>query len=1019
MKLAHRISAGILVLTQLVGVTSAAHATGIETFAQGSGSAYTVTIPAAVEFGTLSRTESSVCDYQIGVEIGEGVTGSVTLAAAEDGTVAQEGGAGSIPFKNSLGTQAVALNQSVDGSLSIQAADVQKAPPGKYSGTVQFEISYARDVEVTYQYKGTAKVTQFGKYDVNVIVTAVKNVITGVSISGDGYGGTYADANRARMDKIIAALAEAWNGMRIDDAEAVYGVPEVQVDAVSGATYSAKGARDAVMNALSLTHEEEPVTVPKEVPSPGTYNIPVAYYSDVVYHSLVKDDRTEEATLVVDEQGNMLLTIPLYSGTAKEPLYTMGFDGYFENNDLSDSIVAVGEEDVTMADTDFADENFSEERQIVSGVTFPLTGELAAIYHTQTYLYVPAMKKLNGEINGVKFENGMFHVTCFAKLYWDELEDQVATPVITPNGGTFTSTQAVSISCQTAGATVYYTTNGTQPTTSSTRYTDAFTLSDTSTVRAVAVKEGLQNSHIASTTFTKKADPVVPPEDEVDVSKNGHYKVPIGLWHETKEQTSMGDAAFKNNRYAVVTTKNGKYTIEFATNPIEIGDIVAGIGSIYSADGRMDEVEATYAQLPSGKNYIQTCTFTTDDLYKSFMVTMTVPDSPMVGEYEARLILEWDEAEETDEDLDPDDTSGSGKMPGTEETQATDDLEVITSGESLAVSDLEKLIKDEKVLLIENEEDKASAQLDGKALEVIAEEAGTADVTMEIGKADTDTLTDAQREIVGGQDAYELQISADEKAISDLKDGTVTITLPYILKDGENAECLIVWCVDENGDVKSYACAYHASEKTVTFQADRVGLYLVVYDEDLVWENPFTDVEGGTWYYDGVCYAVQNGLFKGTSETTFSPDTQMTRGMLVTVLYRLAGEPEVSGGSDFADVLENAYDTHAVMWAQSSEIAKGYGNGLFGVEDVITREQMATILFRYAEKQGFDVSQTRGLEDFTDQALVGDYAVEAMEWAVGTGLIVGTSESTLSPLGSASRAQVATVLMRLADKFSQ
>lgn len=181
---------------------------------------------------------------------------------------------------------------------------------------------------------------------------------------------------------------------------------------------------------------------------------------------------------------------------------------------------------------------------------------------------------------------------------------------------------------------------------------------------------------------------------------------------------------------------------------------------------------------------------------------------------------------------------------------------------------------------------------------------------------------------------------------------------------------------------------------------------------------PFVDVPSGSWYEDAVWYVYENGLMAGTSDTTFAPDITTSRSMIVTILYRLEGTPAVSGASGFTDVADGQYYTDAVAWAAANNIVGGYGNGLFGPDDTITREQMAAILYRYAQYKGYDVTASADLSGYSDAAQVNSYALAALQWANAEGLVNGTSDTTLTPGGSATRAQVAVILMRFCENIA-
>ena len=177
---------------------------------------------------------------------------------------------------------------------------------------------------------------------------------------------------------------------------------------------------------------------------------------------------------------------------------------------------------------------------------------------------------------------------------------------------------------------------------------------------------------------------------------------------------------------------------------------------------------------------------------------------------------------------------------------------------------------------------------------------------------------------------------------------------------------------------------------------------------------PFVDVPDGAWYEDAVSDVYEKDIMLGISEDRFGPELTTTRAMIVTILYRMEGAPAVTGASVFPDVPADTWYTDAVIWGASNGIVEGYGNGTFGPEDNITREQMATIFHRYAKYKGYDVTGSQDLTGYTDAGQVGSWALPAMEWAVDSGLLTGTSDTTLAPAAFATRAQVATVFMRFA-----
>ena len=180
---------------------------------------------------------------------------------------------------------------------------------------------------------------------------------------------------------------------------------------------------------------------------------------------------------------------------------------------------------------------------------------------------------------------------------------------------------------------------------------------------------------------------------------------------------------------------------------------------------------------------------------------------------------------------------------------------------------------------------------------------------------------------------------------------------------------------------------------------------------------PFTDTDRNAWYHDGVHYCVEQGLMSGYGNGIFGPNNSLSRGMLVQILYNLEDQPTTSGKGVFEDVPDDAWYSDAVNWAASMGIVEGYGNGMYGPDDSILREQLAAILYRYAQYKGYDVSvgEDTNLLSYTDASKISEYAIPAMQWACGTGVIHGVTTSTLVPEGTATRAQAATMLMRFAD----
>lgn len=173
---------------------------------------------------------------------------------------------------------------------------------------------------------------------------------------------------------------------------------------------------------------------------------------------------------------------------------------------------------------------------------------------------------------------------------------------------------------------------------------------------------------------------------------------------------------------------------------------------------------------------------------------------------------------------------------------------------------------------------------------------------------------------------------------------------------------------------------------------------------------PFTDVAENAWYAQAVRYVYENGLMAGTSATAFTPDATTSRSMIATILWRMAGSPVVNYAMDYTDVAQGQWYSEAIRWAASEGIMGGYGNGLFGTNDPITREQFALMLWNYAGKP----ESNRSLTAYPDWTSTSDWAQQAMAWAVEEGLISNLN-GTLAPQGTATRAQAAVMLMRFCE----
>ncbi|OUP55586.1 S-layer homology domain-containing protein [Butyricicoccus pullicaecorum] len=281
---------------------------------------------------------------------------------------------------------------------------------------------------------------------------------------------------------------------------------------------------------------------------------------------------------------------------------------------------------------------------------------------------------------------------------------------------------------------------------------------------------------------------------------------------------------------------------------------------------------------------------------------------------------------------------------------------------------------------------------------------------------------DAGSTTTTSSDRYEIETP------SDVENGSVkvspskaekgdTVTVTVTPDDGYVLDKLAVY--DEDGDKLDLN---DKGNGKFTFQMPKGNVSIEVSFVPIEDETPkadFSDVPADAWYAEAVQYVYENGLMTGTSDTTFSPDLTTSRSMIATILWRMAGSPVVNYAMDFADVPADQWYAEAVRWASSEGIVGGYGNGSFGTGDPITREQFAVMLYRFAQKQGYDVSvgENTNILSYTDVSAVSEYAIPAMQWAVGSGVITGMGD-TLAPQGETTRAQAAMMLMRFSEQYA-
>jgi len=341
-----------------------------------------------------------------------------------------------------------------------------------------------------------------------------------------------------------------------------------------------------------------------------------------------------------------------------------------------------------------------------------------------------------------------------------------------------------------------------------------------------------------------------------------------------------------------------------------------------------------------------------------------------------------------------------------------------------------------------------TVHLDDVAAANAAEQA-SANITISLSRltnAQRNQLNNAQRAVINNGDAiFRITMASGNVGISDFGDGVATVTLPFT-----GIFPAAVWYMNNAGEFVKMESTYNRTARTITFTTNHLSLFVAGHDDgtrnevtagdtdegitdippggypnanynpltgagDTEWINPFVDVSEVDWFFESVRFAHQNNLFSGTSATTFSPNSPMTRAMMVTVLHRMAGEPSVSGiANNFTDVQDGAWYDNAVRWAAANGIVSGIGNSQFAPGNNITREQMAVILNNFARHMGLDLPTIRtGV--FVDEAEISAWAQDAVNALFEAGVISGMGNNHFNPRGQGTRAEVATMLRNFMD----
>ena len=552
-------------------------------------------------------------------------------------------------------------------------------------------------------------------------------------------------------------------------------------------------------------------------------------------------------------------------------------------------------------------------------------------------------------------------------------------------------------------AEIFYTTDGTEPTAASEKYTAPFKVtgsSETKTIKAIAVLDG-KTSAVSehSITFKKASNP-----GKTDEITDGKYWMEVQLYNAKKDAVSMGDLAFENNRRALVTVKGGTATIEIATNPIYRGGIVSGIGTIKCEDEdvKLEILEKnTLTTNAATFDYIESFRITLNDLTKKFVnVKFTAPNSPMESMYPngvpARLKLNFGGMTKANDSASLKPNSKTASKGG-------------SSDEAFDAEDKETGVKLEA----------------GKFVFNNGVELKAAKLTEAKDKETVEKLLKKQAEYI---DLFEIKVMNGKTVAT--PSGTVKISIP-VRKSEMAVKLYRILPADKKKSASAAELEFTRSKdgKYLELEVKELGQFAVVYaeaDEEApmddrteapVTKESRTDISGH-WAEGMIRNAMQKGIMTGVGNGDFAPNAAMTRGMLITALGRMEGvKAGMYEGGSFADVKQEDYFASFVAWAVAENIASGMSETVFAPNAEVTREQLAVFLYQYAQKKG--IALTGESKTFTDAEGISDWAKDAVAALTGAGLLNGRPDGSFNAKGKATRAEVATVLVKLAEMTAE
>lgn len=594
------------------------------------------------------------------------------------------------------------------------------------------------------------------------------------------------------------------------------------------------------------------------------------------------------------------------------------------------------------------------------------------------------------------------------------VEDELYTPKISVSATEANKGENVTVEITypglLEGVELYYTLDGTIPNPnnnpSTMLYTAPFTVTGDGgrniTITARAFYDGMNPSSVDTQMVKFTLSTTGGGSNIADEEESDWYSVEVYLWKASGDEASMGDVAFENNRQAwVKKNSNGTYTIYVGTNPVSVSGYTSALQDIqgrgftinvektesFTTNTKHDGVEHTF-------NYVSEFSFNVNNLEDIYApVKISVPYTPMdgitmnVGGYiDARLRFDWSSLTAIDGPLESNNASAKGATDLlSESVDITDDATGV------------RLVADEDVLP------------EGTALTVDAITSGSS----------FDTATKALDGIAEQFKLYNIQVKADGEDVE--PSTTVKLYLP-IPSDYDSSKAAVYRI---NSDGTKVVVKGTVEDGKYVIETKTFGLYAVAltdtvqqvvvnttYDEAVAKvAEKYPDINNH-WAASSIAFVVNRGLMGGVADGQFGPNLQLTRGMLVTILGRLEGfDASKYTTSSFSDVSADAWYAPSVQWAAEMGIVSGVGDGKFAPDQAITREQLAAILANYAAKKNIELKDGPSVK-FADSNKISPWAASAMDAMVKAGIIRGNADGTLNPQGTATRAEVATMLQR-------